>query len=86
MTELKSPTAVLHEGPRALTDEQVIQIEESDLAAVRDVDIDGSTRATTSRASATGSATRGQKPRDGLHPRATRDLMSGPDPFGTSST
>ena len=40
MTELKSPTAVLHEGPRALTDEQVREIEESDLAAVRDVDID----------------------------------------------
>jgi len=40
VTELKSPTAVLHEGPRALTDEQVREIEESDLAAVRDVDID----------------------------------------------
>ena len=40
MTELKSPTAVLHEGPRALTDEQVREMEESDLAAVRDVDID----------------------------------------------
>src|SRR5215471_15970882 len=40
VSELKSPTAVLHEGPRALTDEQVREIEESDLAAVRDVDID----------------------------------------------
>ena len=29
MTERKSPTAVLHEGPRALTDEQVREIEES---------------------------------------------------------
>ena len=28
MTERKSPTAVLHEGPRALSDEQVTQIEE----------------------------------------------------------
>ena len=40
MTERKSPTAVLHEGPRALTDAQVREIEESDLQAVRDVDID----------------------------------------------
>src|SRR5258708_28049033 len=40
MTERRSPTAVLHEGPRALSDEQVRQIEESDLHAVLDVDID----------------------------------------------
>src|SRR5215467_12100801 len=40
MTERKSPTAVLHEGPRALTDEQVREIEESDLAGVLNVDID----------------------------------------------
>ncbi len=40
MTERKSPTAVLHEGPRALSDEEVRQIEESDLKAVFDVDID----------------------------------------------
>jgi ribonucleoside-diphosphate reductase beta chain len=40
MTERKSPTAVLHEGPRALSDEQVREIEESDLRAVLGVDID----------------------------------------------
>jgi ribonucleoside-diphosphate reductase beta chain len=40
MNERKSPTAVLHEGPRALTDEQVRQIEESDLQSVLRVDID----------------------------------------------
>src|SRR3984885_14479145 len=40
MSERKSPTAVLHEGPRALTDEQVREIEESDLQSVLDVDID----------------------------------------------
>jgi ribonucleoside-diphosphate reductase beta chain len=40
MTERKSPTAVLREGPRALSDEQVRQIEESDLKGVLDVDID----------------------------------------------
>ena len=40
MTERKSPTAVLHEGPRALSDEQVREIEESDLRQVLDVDID----------------------------------------------
>ena len=40
MTERKSPTAVLHEGPRALTDAQVREIEESDLAGVLNVDID----------------------------------------------
>src|ERR1700722_9964560 len=40
MSERKSPTAVLHEGPRALTAEQVREIEESDLAAVLNVDID----------------------------------------------
>jgi ribonucleoside-diphosphate reductase beta chain len=40
MTERKSPTAVLHEGPRALTDDVVREIEESDLSAVLNVDID----------------------------------------------
>jgi ribonucleoside-diphosphate reductase beta chain len=40
MTELRSPTAVLREGPRALSDEQVREIEESDLQAVLNVDID----------------------------------------------
>src|ERR1700758_4722974 len=40
MAERKSPTAVLHEGPRALTDQQVRQIEGADLAEVLDVDID----------------------------------------------
>jgi ribonucleoside-diphosphate reductase beta chain len=40
MTERKSPTAVLHEGPRALSAEQVREIEESSLAGVLDVDID----------------------------------------------
>ncbi len=40
MKERKSPTAVLHEGPRALTDELVREIEESDLHSVLDVDID----------------------------------------------
>ncbi len=39
-TERKSPTAVLHEGPRALSDEQVRVIEETDLAGVLGVDID----------------------------------------------
>jgi ribonucleoside-diphosphate reductase beta chain len=40
MPERKSPTAVLHEGPRALSAEQVRQIEESDLSGVGGVDID----------------------------------------------
>ena len=40
MTERKSPTAVLHEGPRALSSEQVREIEESDLSGVLDIDID----------------------------------------------
>jgi hypothetical protein len=40
MTERKSPTAVLHEGPRALSDQQVRQIEVAGLAEVLDVDID----------------------------------------------
>ncbi|MDQ2876468.1 MAG: ribonucleotide reductase [Actinomycetota bacterium] len=40
MTERKSPTAVLHEGPRALSDEQVREIEESNLQEVLNVDID----------------------------------------------
>jgi ribonucleoside-diphosphate reductase beta chain len=40
MTERKSPTAVLHEGPRALSDQQVRQIEGAALKEVLDVDID----------------------------------------------
>jgi ribonucleoside-diphosphate reductase beta chain len=40
MTERKSPTAVLHEGPRTLTDDQVREIEQADLHGVLDVDID----------------------------------------------
>jgi len=40
MTERKSPTAVLREGPRALSDEQVREIEEADLKGVLAVDID----------------------------------------------
>ncbi len=40
MAERKSPTAVLHEGPRALSDQQVRQIEGADLKEVLDVDID----------------------------------------------
>ncbi|HEY1704079.1 MAG TPA: ribonucleotide-diphosphate reductase subunit beta [Trebonia sp.] len=40
MAERKSPTAVLHEGPRALSDQQVLQIEGADLKEVLDVDID----------------------------------------------
>ncbi len=40
MTERKSPTAVLREGPRALSDEQVREIEDSALAGVLHVDID----------------------------------------------
>jgi ribonucleoside-diphosphate reductase beta chain len=40
MAERKSPTAVLHEGPRALSDQQVRQIESADLKEVLDVDID----------------------------------------------
>ncbi len=40
MAERKSPTAVLHEGPRALSDQEAEQIERSDLRAIRDIDID----------------------------------------------
>src|SRR5487761_26565 len=40
MTERRSPTAVLREGPRALSDDQVREIEESALAEVLHVDID----------------------------------------------
>ena len=40
MTDRPSPTAVLREGPRALSDEQVREIEESELEAVLNVDID----------------------------------------------
>ncbi|HJZ07313.1 MAG TPA: hypothetical protein VJ283_04475 [Trebonia sp.] len=40
MTERKSPTAVLREGPRALTEDQVREIEETSLHGVLHVDID----------------------------------------------
>jgi len=40
MTERKSPTAVLREGPRALSDAQVREIEDSSLEQVLHVDID----------------------------------------------
>lgn len=40
MAERKSPTAILHEGPRALSGERVREIEESSLAGVARVDID----------------------------------------------
>jgi ribonucleoside-diphosphate reductase beta chain len=40
MTERKSPTAVLREGPRALTEDQVREIEETSLDGVLHVDID----------------------------------------------
>src|SRR6201992_2936020 len=40
MTDRPSTTAVLREGPRALSDEQVREIEESNLADVLKVDID----------------------------------------------
>src|SRR5215471_4510832 len=40
MAERKSPTAVLREGPRALSDDQVREIEDSALAEVLHVDID----------------------------------------------
>src|ERR1700749_156876 len=40
MAERPSPTAVLHEGPRALSDDQVREIGESNLADVLKVDID----------------------------------------------
>ena len=40
MTERKSPTAVLREGPRALSSDQVREIEDSALSEVLNVDID----------------------------------------------
>ena len=40
MTERKSPAAVLREGPRALTEDQVREIEETSLEGVLHVDID----------------------------------------------
>ncbi len=40
MAERKSPTAVLREGPRALSDAQVREIEDSSLEGVLNVDID----------------------------------------------
>src|SRR4029078_11692226 len=40
MTERKSPSAVLREGPRAMSDAQVREIEDSSLEQVLNVDID----------------------------------------------
>src|ERR1700691_1935991 len=40
MAERKSPTAVLHEGPRVLSDQQVRDIEGADLEGVLNFDID----------------------------------------------
>src|ERR1700739_1413782 len=40
MSELKSPTAVLHEGPRSLSDAETAEIEGRDLDGIRQVDID----------------------------------------------
>ena len=40
MSELKSPTAVLHEGPRTLSDAETAEIEGRDLRGIRQVDID----------------------------------------------
>jgi hypothetical protein len=40
MAERRSPTAVLREGPRALSDDQVREIEDSALTEVLHVDID----------------------------------------------
>ena len=40
MTELKSPTAVLHEGPRSLTDTETAELEGRDLQEMRAADID----------------------------------------------
>ena len=40
MTELKSPTAVLHEGPRSLSEDETAEIERRDLQEMRQVDID----------------------------------------------
>ena len=40
MTELKTPTAVLHEGPRSLTQTETAELEGRDLQQMRGVDID----------------------------------------------
>jgi len=40
MTELKTPTAVLHEGPRVLSEQETAAIERHDLRGIRDADID----------------------------------------------
>jgi hypothetical protein len=40
MTELKTPTAVLHEGPRSLSEAETAEIEGQDLQGIRQVDID----------------------------------------------
>ena len=40
MTELKTPTAVLREGPRSLSDAETAAIEGGDLHGIRQVDID----------------------------------------------
>jgi hypothetical protein len=40
MTELKTPTAVLHEGPRSLSEQEIADIERRNLTEIRQVDID----------------------------------------------
>ena len=40
MTELKSPTAVLHEGPRSLSQSETAELEGRDLQQMRGADID----------------------------------------------
>lgn len=40
MTELKTPTAVLHEGPRSLSEHEIADIERRELKDIRTVDID----------------------------------------------
>ena len=40
MTELKTPTAVLHEGPRSLTEDETAELERRDLGEMRGADID----------------------------------------------
>lgn len=40
MSELRTPTAVLREGPRSISDAETVDIEQRDLYAIRQVDID----------------------------------------------
>ena len=40
MTELKTPTAVLHEGPRVLSEQETAAIERHAPRGIRDADID----------------------------------------------